>query len=249
MMGDRSMASEREEFTSRPDLVLLPAMLCDGDLYRPQIEALSDLVQPFPRVVAELSMADAARLLLRDAPSRFLLAGMSYGGCLAIEVAITAPQRVAGLWLMGCNPGPHGDREGALRSVDRVRAGAFDAVVDETATTIVYGDGPNAASAVSAFGSMARRAGPEIFLRQSVSLIERLDRRPALSRISCPTLLLWGKEDRFAGLQHAKYMEEHIPGSRLVVLESCGHLPTLEQPDDTTDAARRWLREILLAAG
>jgi len=108
------MASEREGFTSRPDLVLLPAMLCDGDLYRPQIEVLSDLVHPFPRVVAELSMADAARLVLRDAPSRFLLAGMSYGGCLAIEVAITAPQRVAGLWLMGCNPGPHGDRGEAL---------------------------------------------------------------------------------------------------------------------------------------
>ncbi len=83
MMGDRSMASEREKFTSRSDLVLFPAMLCDGDLYRPQIVALSDLVQPFPRVVAELSMADATRLVLRDAPSRFLLAGMSYGGCLA----------------------------------------------------------------------------------------------------------------------------------------------------------------------
>ena len=59
-------------------------MLCDGDPYRPQIEALSDLVQPLPRRVAELSMANAARVVLRDAPSRFLLAGISYGGCLVV---------------------------------------------------------------------------------------------------------------------------------------------------------------------
>jgi pimeloyl-ACP methyl ester carboxylesterase len=86
-------------------LVLLPAMLCDEDLYRAQIAALGDLVESLPLVVAEAGMAESAAAVLRRAPARFVLAGTSYGASLALEVAVTAPTRVLGLWLMGCRPG------------------------------------------------------------------------------------------------------------------------------------------------
>src|SRR6266852_8180862 len=82
-------------------------MLCNDELYRPQIEALRDLVDPMVLTVAEASMAESATVILQQAPPHFLLVGTSYGGSLALEVVARAPSRVVGLWLMGCRPGPH----------------------------------------------------------------------------------------------------------------------------------------------
>ena len=56
-------------------LVLLPAMLCDDDLYAPQTESLRDLVEARPLVVAAADMTEAVARVLQQAPPRFALAG------------------------------------------------------------------------------------------------------------------------------------------------------------------------------
>jgi len=226
---------------ARPTIVFLPAMLCDEELYRPQIEGLRDLVEPVVLTVAEPTMAEAANAVLRRAPPRFLLAGTSYGGSLALEVVTRAPSRVVGVWLMGCSPGPHSDPTAARLRNDRVQRGEFDAVVEDLAATITYEGGPHAVDAASSFRRMARRAGPAVFLRQNTSLLARPDHRADLACITCPSLLVWGQEDRFAGMEHGREMGARIPGARLIVLEGCGHLPTLERPDATVALAREWL--------
>lgn len=91
---------------------------------------------------------------------------------------------------------------------------------------------------------MARRAGPAVFLRQNTALLNRLDRRPDLARIVCPTLLIWDREDRFAAPHHGAEMGGLIPGARVEVLDECGHVPMLEQPDATVALAREWLGRI-----
>src|SRR5262245_6192141 len=118
--------AEAQGDRERPTLVLLPAMLCSDELYRPQIERLRDLVEPMTLTVAEATMAEAAADVLRRAPPRFLLAGTSYGGSLALEVVALAPARVLGLWLMGCNPGPHGDLAVARRRTRGARGRACE---------------------------------------------------------------------------------------------------------------------------
>src|SRR5882724_5811311 len=183
-------------------LVFLPAMLCNDELYHSQTEALRDLVEPMVLTVAEATIADAATTVLRQAPPHFLLAGTSYGGSLALEVITREPSRVVGLWLMGCNPGPHSDPTAARLRNDRVQRGEFDTIVEELAATIAYEGGPHAVEATSSFRHMARLAGPEVFLRQNTALLGRLDRRADLVRIACPTLLVWGREDRFAAVKH-----------------------------------------------
>jgi pimeloyl-ACP methyl ester carboxylesterase len=227
-----------------PSLVLLPAMLCDDDLYTLQTESLRDLVEARPLVVAAADMTEAVARVLQHAPPRFVLAGTSYGGSLALEVALAAPDRVIGLWLMGCNPGAPRDPEGADRLRQRVQAGEFSAVVEELGARSVFPAGPNAAAAREAFRTMARRLGAETFLRQHATLFGRPDRRGDLARIECPTLLTWGCEDAFSDVGHASLMASRIPNADLVVLDACGHLPTLEQPTATTGVARTWLARI-----
>ena len=57
----------------------------------------------------------------------------------------------------------------------------------------------------------------------------KLERR--LDRITAPTLVIWGGQDRLIPLAHGERYVARIPGARLVVIDHCGHLPVLEQPD------------------
>ena len=62
---------------ARLSVVFLPAMLCDDELYRPQLEGLWDLIDPLVLTVAEATIAEAAMTVLRYAPPRFVIVGTS----------------------------------------------------------------------------------------------------------------------------------------------------------------------------
>jgi pimeloyl-ACP methyl ester carboxylesterase len=52
-----------------------------------------------------------------------------------------------------------------------------------------------------------------------------------LDRITAPTLVIWGKQDRLIPLAHGERYAAKIPGARLTVIDQCGHLPALEQSE------------------
>jgi pimeloyl-ACP methyl ester carboxylesterase len=225
-------------------LVMVPAMLCDAELYGAPVAALGDAAEITIEPVADRSLPAAARAVLSRAPARFALAGISAGGNLALEILATAPERVAGLWLMGSNPGPHGDPDGARAQSARVRAGEFDAVLEDLVARAVHAGGPRAAAAAETLRRMARRTGPAGFVAQNDAMITRADRWPALDTLRTPTLLLWGPHDQFSAVDRAQVIAAHVPSATLVVLENCGHLPTLEQPEASAQAARAWLATV-----
>jgi len=229
---------------TRLPVVLLPALLCDEALYAAPLAALSDLADPLLVTVAESDLTRAAALLLERAPERFALVGTSAGGNLALEVLAAAPARVAGLWLTGVNPGPHADPDGARLMQQRVRAGEFEAVLDVLAARCVHAAGSRADEALGVLRAMARRAGPDVFLRQSEAVITRRDRWDVLTGLDVPTLLLWGQQDQFASIETARTIAARVRDARLVVLDDCGHLPTLEQPEACVPAVRAWLSAV-----
>ena len=80
-------------------VVFAPGSLCDARLFESQLQGLDA-----PCSVADLTLDDSieamARRLLRDAPLRFALVGLSLGGVVAAEVLALAPERVRGVALM-----------------------------------------------------------------------------------------------------------------------------------------------------
>jgi pimeloyl-ACP methyl ester carboxylesterase len=229
----------------RPTLIMLPAMPCGADFYAEQVSALEDLVDPMLMVLDRPSMAENAAAVLATAPPRFFIAGTAYGGLLAIEVAATAPERTAGLWLMNCNPGAHSDPEEAWRINARVRAGGFEDVIAEWAQIIVASDD---SSSRRRFLSMARAGGPERFCNQHEASICRSDRWMDLRSIATPTLIVWGEDDLFVPLAIGRRMAEAIPAARFVTLPGCRHFPPLERPKETIVAARSWLTAALVSS-
>ena len=89
---------------------------------------------------------------------------------------------------------------------------------------------------------MGNDVGPEAFARQLTAIMTRPDSRPTLAWIKCPTLVLSCDTDNTIPNALSKEVAENIHGAKLVILESCGHLPQAEQPGATAAALADWLR-------
>jgi pimeloyl-ACP methyl ester carboxylesterase len=90
---------------------------------------------------------------------------------------------------------------------------------------------------------MALAFGPHVFLHQSRALMDRKDQTETLSQLDIPTLILCGRDDRLCPISRHELMAGLVQGSRLEIIENAGHLPTLENPQDTNAALARWLEE------
>jgi pimeloyl-ACP methyl ester carboxylesterase len=88
---------------------------------------------------------------------------------------------------------------------------------------------------------MAEQTGAETFLRQQRAIMGRVDSRPSLAGIACPTLIVWGRQDGITTEGHQAELLDGIPGARLEVIEDCGHLATLEKPRTVTRLLCDWL--------
>ncbi len=197
--------------------------------------------------LAPLTGADTVQALaaqiLADAPPRFALAGLSMGGIVAMEIMAQAPDRVTHLALLDTNSRAELPEVQARRApqIASVHAGGLDAVMRDEMKPNYLTDGPNRAAILDLCMDMALALGPQVFVNQSLALRDRPDQQETLARVTVPTLILCGRQDILCPVERHERMHELIPQSTLHVVENAGHLPTLEQPDETTAALRRWL--------
>jgi pimeloyl-ACP methyl ester carboxylesterase len=77
---------------------------------------------------------------------------------------------------------------------------------------------------------MNEETGADAYLRQQQAIMTRVDSRPGLAAIKCPTLVLVGDSDEATPPDLAREMAVAIPGAKLVVVPECGHLSTIERP-------------------
>ncbi len=88
---------------------------------------------------------------------------------------------------------------------------------------------------------MAADVGRRGYLQPAGANIARPDSRPTLATIRCPTLVLVGEQDALTPPERALEIASGIAGARLVRIADCGHLSTLERPDEVTRALHGWL--------
>ena len=225
-------------------LVFVPGLLCDDRLWRHQAEHLADLVDPIIVYVTEDgSMPEMALAVLNTAPERFALAGLSMGGYVALQVVRDAPERVARLALLDTSARTDTPEQTVtLRElIELSREGRFDEVPHRLLPNIVHPERLDDARLTSTVFAMAEAVWPEAFVRQEEAIIGRPDSREDLRGIACPTLVLCGREDALTPMHLHEEMTDLIPGSRLRVIEKCGHLSALERAEGVTAVLRKWL--------
>jgi pimeloyl-ACP methyl ester carboxylesterase len=74
--------------------------------------------------------------------------------------------------------------------------------------------------------------------------MSRVDSRPRLAAIRCPTLVVCGQDDALLPPDVHQELAAGIPGAQLTVIPECGHLAPLERPAETAAALRGWLRAL-----
>jgi pimeloyl-ACP methyl ester carboxylesterase len=89
--------------------------------------------------------------------------------------------------------------------------------------------------------AMVMRANPDQHRRQIRALLDRPDARPLLPAITCPTLVMVGRQDRWSPLAQHEEIAALIPNATLVVIEDSGHMAPVEQPEAVTRALLAWL--------
>ncbi|MBL8805995.1 MAG: alpha/beta fold hydrolase [Rhodospirillales bacterium] len=231
---------------TRVPLVLLPGLICDRDLWRDQIAGLADIADI---EVADLTkadtLADMAAGVLERAPARFALAGLSMGGYTALEIMRQAPTRVARLALVDTSARADTPEQSRRRRmfVAHAKKGKYKGVTPQLVTNWVS---PKSLARDPALAQrvldMTLRVGADAFCRQQNAIMGRPDSRPLLPSITCPTLVLCGREDEATPLALSQEMAADIPDAQLRVIDDCGHLATMEAPGPVTDAMRRWLK-------
>jgi len=226
----------------QPILMLLPGLMCDAAVWAPQVAALKDPARcVMPVWGLRNSLTTMAQQVLAEAPTeKFSVAGHSMGGRVALEV-----MRLA-LLDTGTHPLPAGDagakeRAGRMALLEIARTQGMRAMGRQWARGMVHPsqlDTPLFESILD----MIERSNPQQFAAQINALLTRPDAAPLLPTIQCPTLVLCGRDDAWSPPAQHEAMQAAIPNASLCIVEHCGHMCTMEQPQALNDALAVWLR-------
>jgi pimeloyl-ACP methyl ester carboxylesterase len=234
--------------TEKTPLIMLPGLLCDAALWAPQCAALTDIADcRVANMTQDDSITGMAERVLADAPERFALAGLSMGGYCALEIMRLAPERIDKLALLDTSAEPDTADRTAIRVewVAQARQGMadFDAVIDRHISMYLHPERLADTAITDRVRASARNVGIDGYARNQSAIAGRRDQRGNLAAINCPTLVLCGRQDSATPPALHEALAEGISGAKLVVIEDCGHLSTLERPDAVNAALRQWLEE------
>jgi pimeloyl-ACP methyl ester carboxylesterase len=185
----------------------------------------SPTVEPYD---LEHISASLARLIESLGNEPMVLVGHSMGGLIAQETYVRYPQLVKALALCFTSPAFAGGDSEFTKQFIAARIDPLDQgrSMAEIAARLIPTMGSNSKLAEQIMAGVP----PETY-RKAVHLLTTFDRRKELADIKVPTLLVAGANDRTAPPAVMEKMWEKIPSAEYVLLEDCGHLGPMDQPD------------------
>lgn len=208
--------------------------MCDERLFSPQAQMLATLAIPFSiyKMTIGSTIQDIARDILETSPPHFAIIGLSMGGIVALEIMRIAPERITHLALL--NTTPHEDRSGPQRNdqIRRAQQGELMNVMREDLKPGYMSPSTQQDDLYPLIMKMGLDLGAQVFVRQSLALMTRKSAVPYLTKITCPTLILTGADDMICPSEIQAEMKQSIAHSDLHIIPQCGHLSTLEAPEN-----------------
>jgi pimeloyl-ACP methyl ester carboxylesterase len=221
---------------------------CSGAVWLPHMAALADRCES---VAIDLpghgqssgpgfrGVADYAHVVVELAKAlgwrKFVLAGHSMGGAVALLTALYHPDLLAGLVLVDTGARLRVDPT-LLRSARDAAQGARPAAPDRTwqfARTTPQ-------SVVDAVGALTAGTDPAVTYGDWIA-DDTFDVMPRVREIRVPTLIVCGAEDRLTPVKYHRFLETQIPRAEMALIERAGHWVFWEQPEQFTQAVRGFL--------
>lgn len=231
-------------------LVCLPGLLSTPDVWAEVRRALGTPLLA-PDMPARSSIADMAETLLADLPPRFVLAGHSMGGYVALEMLRAAPERIAGLVLIAAVAGADSDRqrEGREAAVGQARSAGMDRFARGLGKYLVGPAKADDPALIERLATMATAIGEDTFAQHQAAIAGRRDNRDLLPTIACPAAVVAGSADKVAAPDTLRETAAAIPGARYFEAEGAGHLVPMEAPKRVAQAiSETWTAALADAA-
>lgn len=241
-------------------VVLLHGYPFNRSLWNEQVSALSNsfrVITPDLRGLGESDATqgaatmnrmaqDVAALLDHLGVSRAVVGGLSMGGYVALAFYKQFRSRVRSLVLADTRAqadteeGKQTRFQQAEKALAEGMAGIADSMLPKLLTPETVSKHPEVVKRVR---DMMLKTKPEGAAGALLGMAEREDQTSLLSQISCPTLILVGKEDPITPVADSEKMHREIAGSRLVVIENAAHVSNLERTDQFNEELMRFLNE------
>ncbi|CAM5466815.1 alpha/beta fold hydrolase [Streptomyces tanashiensis] len=249
-----------EDQGSGPALLLVHGHPFDHTMWQPQIDRFSrthrviapDLrgygATPLGASTGATRLGDFAEDLvaLLDAleVEECVLAGLSMGGQIAMELVRRHPERVRGLVLADTFPAAETEEGRAARNAmaDRLLKEGMQGYADEVLDLMVAPYNTHAAPHVH---RMMRATDPVAAAAALRGRAERPDYRATLTTVAVPALVVVGRDDTYTPVADAEEMHALLPHSTLTVIERAAHLPNLERPEEFDAALDAFLRSLV----
>ena len=159
------------------------------------------------------------------------------GGLLALSYYFRNQKKVRALILVGTRAKA---RKDLSNLIGRARSSEYRKILRET---VVNSFSRSSVADKAQVLHSAIRATEETVLH-SLEAFQGVDFSRRLHRISVPTLIIFGREDRITGINEALYLNRKIRTSKLRIIDDAGHLPMMEQSKEFNAEVERFLNSL-----
>ena len=219
----------------KPTIVLAPGFMTDYDMWTDFVPFLKDYNVMYADFSEGTTLQELAASNLRRCPERFILLGFSLGGYISRHMLYQAPERAEALVLIGTSTRPM-----VPPVTEGPAAKMFRGMSRSALRRAVHVDRENDETLIDRLKDMGERLGAEVFGR--LSALERKSDLDMMRTIQCPVMVVTADQDRLRTMEEATEMAE-AANAPLVVLEHCGHMMPMEEPEQLARVLLPWLEK------
>jgi 3-oxoadipate enol-lactonase len=178
---------------------------------------------------------------------RAIVGGLSMGGYVTVNFLKKFPEKISALIL--CDTNANSDTEDAREArfdlIEKIETEGAQALIDEMLPKLICENTKqNKKELVAEIEEMFRKVNPQAAVAALRGLAARIDNTDLLDKISVPTLLIFGVEDKVTHLEAAEKMAGAIPNAKLVKIANAGHYSNLEQPEAFNQALIDFIKTV-----
>lgn len=214
-------------------IVMIPGTQCNEDLWNPLYSYLDNsFVTKHAPIELESTKKGMLSVIGRYSADKAHILGFSMGAYLALEYALLNPETIASLVIISSNAEGLSNTEQNRRKdiLTFLENNTYKGISSNNIKSLLHSESQSNLQIINTIKKMDKKLGQVTLQNQLREVSNRKNLSPHLSQINCPTLIIGGKQDPKVLPQHLNSMADKLSNASCKIIDNCGHMVPLEQP-------------------